>query len=186
MPRCAVLLSLLFLCPIPSLGQTQSPSEGRGPGTTPQMAKVITVDPDSAYAKGVWRPDNPTKKNELLEAITELSCFRRGGRALVGTEAFCLQITAMVIDSTEGMVDVSTAWLKVIEWSQTQIIASDDTSICVTSQTIFDLKRKNVIALDVRKPEAQGLRGACNLIPDRQTYYLQDPPDYYATKSSNK
>src|SRR5579884_602594 len=87
-----------------------------------------------------------------------------------------------VSDKAVGTLDVSTEWLKVIEWNETQIIATDDSSICLTSQTIFDLKRKTVIALDVRKPEAQGFRGACNLIPDRQTYYLQDVADYYARK----
>src|SRR6266851_4519177 len=79
--------------------------------------------------------------------------------------------------------DGSTDWLKVIEWNASQIIATDDLSICITSQTIFDLKRKTVIALDIRKPEAQGLGGACNLLPDRQTYYLQDKVDYFAQKS---
>jgi hypothetical protein len=81
-----------------------------------------------------------------------------------------------------GLLDVSTGWLKVVEWNATQIIATDDSSICLTSQTIFDLKRKTVIALDIRKPEAQGLEGACNFIPDRQTYYLQDKADYFAQK----
>ena len=121
-----------------------------------------------------------------MEAVTELSCFRHGGISLVGTEPFCLQVTAMVLDAADGMVDVNTQWLKVIEWNETQVIATDDSSICLTSQTIFDLKRKTVIALDVRKPEAQGLRGACNLIPDRQTYYLQDPVDYYGKKWAAK
>jgi tRNA G46 methylase TrmB len=85
--------------------------------------------------------------------------------------------------SPGGLLDVSTDWLKVAEWSTTQIIATDDSSICLTSQTTFDLKRKTVIALDVRKPEAQGLGGACNLTPDRQTYYLQDKVDYFGQKS---
>jgi hypothetical protein len=85
--------------------------------------------------------------------------------------------------SPNGLLDVSTTWLKVAEWSATQIIATDDSSICLTSQTIFDLKRMTVIALDIRKPEAQGLGGACNLIPDRQTYYLQDKVDYFAQMS---
>jgi hypothetical protein len=80
------------------------------------------------------------------------------------------------------MLDVSTDWLKVVEWSATQIIATDDSSICLTSQTIFGLKRRTVIALDIRKPEAQGLADACNLLPDRQTYYLQDKADYFAQK----
>ncbi len=146
----------------------------------PKLAEVL-VDKDGggASVNGVWRPDNPTKKNELVEAVTELSCYRRGGKDLVGTEAFCLQAMAL---SPNGLLDVSTDWLKVVQWDANQIIAIDDSSICVTSQTIFDLKRKTVIALDIRKPEAQGLQGACNLLPDRQTYYLQDKADYFANK----
>jgi hypothetical protein len=114
---------------------------------------------------GVWRPDNPTKQNEAIEAVTELSCFRHGGKDVVGTDAFCLQATAM---SPNGFLDVSTVWLKVTQWGPTQIIATDDSSICLTSQTIFDLTRKTVIALDIRKPEAQGLEGSCNALADRQ------------------
>ena len=146
----------------------------------PKLAEVL-VDKDGGgtCANGVWRPDNPTKKNELVEAVTELSCCRHDGKDLVGTEAFCLQAMAL---SPNGLLDVSTDWLKVVQWDANQIIAIDDSSICVTSQTIFDLKRKTVIALDIRKPEAQGLQGACNLLPDRQTYYLQDKADYYTNK----
>jgi hypothetical protein len=144
----------------------------------PKLAKLF-VDQSGVSVSGVWRPDNPTKKNELLEAVTELSCYRHGGKDLAGTEAFCLQAMAM---APNGLLDVSTDWLKVIEWSDTQIIATDDSSICLTSQTIFDLKRKTAIALDIRKPEAQGLGGACNLIPDRQTYYLQDKVDYFVQR----
>lgn len=162
------------------LGQTQSTlANGQ---EKPRLAQLLSVGNDSVSVKGLWRPDNPTKKNELMEAVTELSCFRHGGTELVGTEAFCLQVTATVIDKAVGTLDVNTQWLKVAQWDEAQIIATDDSSICLTSQTIFDLKRKTVIALDVRKPEAQGLRGACNLIPDRQTYYLQDVVDYYARK----
>ena len=150
----------------------------------PKLAEMI-LDKDGGWVSvsGVWRPDNPTKKNELVEAVTELDCYRHGGKELVGTEAFCLQAMAI---SPNGLLDVSTNWLKVIQWDATQIIATDDSSICITSQTIFDLKRKTVIALDIRKPEAQGLQGACNLLPDRQTYYFQDKVDYFAHKIAAK
>jgi hypothetical protein len=148
-----------------------------------QKPKLAELDIDSVVGlvsvSGVWRPDNPTKKNALVEGVTELSCYSHGGKDIVGTEAFCLQATAM---SPDGLLDVSTSWLKVVEWNATQIIATDDSSICLVSQTIFDLKRKSVIALDIRKPEAKGLAGACNLLPDRQTYYLQEKVDYFAHK----
>jgi hypothetical protein len=150
----------------------------------PKLVELI-LDKDGGWvsASGVWRPDNPTKKNELVEAVTELDCYRHGGKELVGTEAFCLQAMAI---SPNGLLDVSTDWLKVIQWDATQIIVTDDSSICITSQIIFDLKRKTVIALDIRKPEAQGLQGACNLLPDRQTYYFQDKVDYFAHKIAAK
>ncbi|HET9402731.1 MAG TPA: hypothetical protein VFO34_17425 [Candidatus Acidoferrales bacterium] len=150
----------------------------------PKLASLV-VGKDGSWVtvSGVWRPDNPTKKNEITEAVTELSCYRRGGREIVGTDAFCIQATAM---SPEGLLDVSTTWLKVSQWDANQIFATDDSSICVTSQTIFDLKRKTVIALDSRKPESKGLDNACDLLPDRQTFYFQDKADYFAQKSLPK
>ncbi len=167
MKRLAVIFVVLTLA---SAGAQQKP----------KLAEII-LDKDGGWmtVSGVWRPDNPTKKNELMESVTKLSCYRHGGKDVVGIEAFCVQAMAMAPD---GLLDVSTGWLKVVEWNATQIIATDDSSICLTSQTIFDLKRKTAIALDIRKPEAQGLAGACNLIPDRQTYYLQDKVDYFAQK----
>lgn len=146
----------------------------------PQLAQLI-VSADEVSANGVFRPDNPTKQNEIIEAETEFTCFHRGGKELVGTDAFCLQATAT---APMGMLTASTQWLKVVEWNAAQIIATDDSPICVTQETIFDLKRKTVIALDTRKPEERGLDNACDLLPDRQTYYLQDVVDYYSHKKT--
>jgi hypothetical protein len=139
----------------------------------------VYADLGSVSADGVWRPDNPTEKNKITEAVVKLECYRQGGKGLVGTEAFCLEASA---SAPHSMLTVGFQWLKVVEWSDAQIITTDNSAICRTSQTIFDLKRKTVTALDIRKPEAQGLGGACNLIPDRQTYYLQDVTDYYVQK----
>jgi len=189
MRRRLMVALVLYLSPSLAPGQTQ-PTATKEKETSvqekPKLAKLVSADKDSVYIKGIWRPDNPTGKNELMEAVTELSCYRHGGNELVGSEAFCLQATGMILDKTNGMLDVNTEWLKVVEWSETEIIATDDSSVCLTSQTTFDLKRQTVIALDVRKPEAQGLRGACNSIQDRQTYYLQDLVDYYARKLAAK
>jgi hypothetical protein len=76
----------------------------------PKLAELIS-DKDGGWVSvsGVWRPDNPTKKNALVEAVTELSCFRHGGKDFVGTEEFFLQAMAM---SPNGLLDVSTDWLK--------------------------------------------------------------------------
>ncbi len=96
----------------------------------PKLAELI-LDTNGGWVSvsGVWRPDNPAKQNELIEAVTELSCYRHGAKNLVGTEAFCLQAMAM---APNGLLDVSTDWLKVAEWNTTQIIATDDSSICIT------------------------------------------------------
>lgn len=165
--------------------QQQAPKAATESPDKPELARLIVMALGAQAeisVKGLWRPDHPTKQNELNEAVTALSCFAHGGKDFVGTEAFCLGTTATILDSAVGTLDVSTNWLKVVEWNSTQVVATDDSSICVTSQTIFDLKRKTVIALDVRKPEAQGLFDSCKLLPDRQTYYLQDVADYYGKK----
>ncbi len=187
MCRRSLFAALFCLWPGLALGQTQSvaPTE---PMTQerPKLAKLLPVDRNSVSVTGVWQPDNPTERNKPVESVSELSCFRYGGQSLVGTEAFCLDATAVLIDGMDRLLNVSTRWLKVIEWSETQIIATDDSPVCLTSQTVFDLKHKTVIALDVRKPDTQGLAGACNLLPDRQTYYLQDQVDYLARKRTTR
>ena len=151
---------------------------GQTPPKKPQLAEPGEVA-GQVFADGVWRPDNPTGKNKLTEAVIKLECYRQGGKYVVGTEAFCFEAAASM---PSGMLNVGVQWLKVVEWNSSQLIATDDSAICLTSQIIFDLKRKTVTALDIRKPEVRGLNNACDLIPDRQTYYLQDVADYYVQK----
>lgn len=165
---CIVLLSA-----IPVLAQN-------GPKAEKVRQAELILDPNGpVVANGVWRPDDPTKRNGRSEAVVELSCFRNGGKDLVGTEAFCLQETAT---AAKGALQMSTRWLKVVEWSGTQITASDESAVCLTSQTVFDLKRKTVSASDVRRPGANGSSHPCDLTPERQTYYLQDVVDYFVQK----
>jgi hypothetical protein len=76
--------------------------------------------------------------------------------------------------------------LKVVEWNDKQIIAVNDEPICLSQQVIFDVKRQTAIALDVRKVGVKGFAGACEELPDRQTYYLQDRVDYYTKKALGK
>lgn len=167
----STLLSV-FLCVFPAftLAQTQQ---------KPKLAHV-DVSGGMVSAEGIWRPDNPTKRNGTVEALTSFTCFRHGGRDLVESDSWCLSASA---SSPDGMLNVYTEWLKVIEWSDTRIIATSDSAICLTSQTIFDLSNRTVIALDVRKPNASGLNGVCKTIPDRQTYYFQDESDYYVNRA---
>jgi hypothetical protein len=69
-----------------------------GAQKTPKLAALI-LDKDGGWlsVSGVWRPDNPTKKNELVEAVTELSCFRHGGKEFVGSEASNGDVTEWVV-----------------------------------------------------------------------------------------
>ena len=63
-------------------------------------------------------------------------------------------------------------------WSDDEVVISDDAPICIISKTFFDLKRKTVTGLDIRKSEAKGVADSCKLLPDRQSYYLRDRVDY--------
>ena len=145
----------------------------------PELA-TLQINSISVWGEGIWRPDNPTKKNQLIETVTHYTCSRTGGRQLVGTEAWCLEATS---SNPGGMLSVGIEWLKVIEWDDKQIIAVNDGPICLSQQVIFDVKRKTAIALDVRKAGVKGFAGACEELPNRQTYYLQDKVDYYTKKA---
>jgi hypothetical protein len=163
----ALLFSLIVL-------SSRAPAEKK-----PKLA-TAELSASSISVTGVWQPDNPTKQNKLIEAVYKLTCFRHGGKALVGTEAWCLDATASV---PMGMLDLTTTRLKVIEWNSTQLIAIDESPDCITTQTIVDLQSGTVSGLDIRKPKATGLNNICKSLPDRQTYYLQDRTDYFLKKA---
>src|SRR2546429_24468 len=102
-----------------------------------------------------WEPDSPTKQNELVPTAIHIECNRHGGREanLVHTEAFCVVATAMISPIGSLMADFS--W-QAASWDDDEITISDDSSICLINKTFFDLKRKTVTGLDIRKPEAKG------------------------------
>jgi hypothetical protein len=148
----------------------------------PELAK-LQIDGGRVWGEGVWRPDYPNRSNEGIETVTHYYCSITGGMELVGTEAWCLEASA---SSPYGMLDVGVEWLKVVSWDDKQITAVNDSTICLSQQVIFDVKRKTAIALDVRKPEAKGVFEVCKKVPDRQTYYLQDKANYYIRKATEK
>jgi hypothetical protein len=141
----------------------------------PKLAELTVLD-DTFSVDGFWEPDNPTKHNEIVPAAIHIECYRHGGKEanLVKTEAFCVVATAMA-PSGNLMADSS---FQEATWSGDEVVISDDSPICLTSKTFFDLKRKTVTGLDIRKPEAKGFADSCKLIPDRQSYYLRDRVDY--------
>jgi hypothetical protein len=144
----------------------------------PKLAQLNTegVQAGMISVDGFWEPDNPTKQNEVAPTAVHIECFRRGGKEanLVKTEAFCIVATAMAPYGTL-MADFS---LMDATWSDDEVVISDDSPECLVSKTFFDLKRKTVTGLDIRKPEAKGLLDICKKLPDRQSYYLRDRVDY--------
>src|SRR5512147_3118814 len=84
----------------------------QSPPDPPKLA-MLQIDEESVWGEGVWRPDNPTKKNEIIEGVTHYSCIRTGGRQLTRTESWCLEATATHVD---GILDANVEWLKVVEW----------------------------------------------------------------------
>jgi hypothetical protein len=141
----------------------------------PKLAE-LTILGDRLIVDGFWEPDSPTKQNEVIPTAVHIECFRHGGKEanLVRTEGFCIVATAM------APIGLLTADFSLMEasWSDDEVVISDDSPICEISKTFFDLKRKTVTGLDIRKPEAKGFADSCKLMPDRQSYYLRDRVDY--------
>jgi len=126
--------------------------------------------------EGFWEPDNPAKENAIVPTAIHMECYRHGGKEgnLTKTEAFCVVATAMAPDGLL-MADFT---FQGASWSDDEVVISDDSPICLINKTFFDLKRKTVTGLDIRKPEARGFADSCKLLPDRQSYYLRDRVDY--------
>ena len=144
----------------------------------PKLAELHTDDVRFGMISvdGFWEPDNPTKHNEVVPTAVHIECFRHGGKEanLVKTEAFCIVATA----TTPTGILAADFSLMEASWSEEEVVISDDSPECLVSKTFFDLKRKTVTGLDIRKPEAKGLFDLCKTLPDRQSYYLRDRVDY--------
>lgn len=141
----------------------------------PKLAELNTIGDGMISVDGFWEPDNPTKQNEVIPTAVHIECFRHGGKEanLVKTEAFCIVATATAV--TFLMADFS---FMEASWADDEVVISDDSPMCIISKTFFDLKRRTVTGMDIRKPEAKGFADSCKLLPDRQSYYLRDRIDY--------
>lgn len=148
------------------------------PQDKPKLAELHVVSSEYVIVDGFWEPDNPTKQNELVPTAIHIECQRHGGREanLVRSEAFCVIATAM-IGPVAGAPMADFSWAAAT-WGDDEITISDESPICLVTKTFFDLKRKTVTGLDIRKPEAKGFADSCKLLPDRQSYYLRDRVDY--------
>jgi hypothetical protein len=160
------LLAVAILIAVPALGQEVKQG--------PKLAELQILGDDFISVDGFWEPDNPTKQNELIPTATHIECYRHGGKVLVGTEAICITASA---SAAEGLSRADST-VNSASWSNDEIVISDSHPICLISKTFFDLKRHTVTGLDTRKPEVEGLGGACKFMPDGQTYYLRESVDF--------
>ena len=101
------------------------------------------------------------------------SAYRHGGKAgnLTKTEAFCIVATAMAPD---GLLMAGFSF-QGASWSDDEIAISDDSPICLINKTFFDLKRKTVTGLDIRKPEAKGFADSCKTLAGSTVLLLARP-----------
>ena len=159
--------AIIFLFAIPGFGQEQ-----------PAKLAELSVYPDSLSADGVWRPDNLSEKTELaFDAVTRLECHKHGGKDIVGTDAYCAQMTASIV---LGMPDIDVAYFPVISWSADKVIAADSATaafpICTWTQITVNLQDHSIMATDTRKlgKGHEGFNDSCKEAPLAQTYHLVD------------
>ncbi len=159
------MMVLLFAMPV--FGQEQ-----------PAKLAELSVFPDFLFADGVWRADNLNEKNELVfDAVTHLECYKHGGKDLVGSDAYCAQMTASIV---LGMPDINVEYFPVISWGADKVIAADSSTaafpICTWTQITVNLQDHSIMATDTRKLEKghEGFNNACKEAPLAQTYHLVD------------
>jgi hypothetical protein len=145
-----------------------------------QPAKLaeLSIYPDFLSADGVWRADNLNEKTELaFDAVTHLECHKHGGKGLVGTEAYCAQMTASV---AFGLPDINVDYLPVITWGADKVIAADSSTaplpICTWTQITINLQDHSIMATDTRKlgKGHEGFNDSCKELPLAQTFHLVD------------
>jgi hypothetical protein len=136
-----------------------------------QPAKLaeLNVYGDPLFADGVWRPDNLNEQTELaFDAVTRLECYKHGGKGLVDSDAYCVQMTASV---AFGMPDIAVAYYPVITWGRDKVIAADSSTsafpICTWTQITVNLQDHSIMATDTRKlgKGHEGFNNACKEAP---------------------
>lgn len=140
----------------------------------PKLAQ-LSGDEQYIHVTGIWFPDVRTKETELVAAVVDYTCYRHGGRDLVGTDSFCLEVTATPIAAS---INVDTTFYKVITWSKTTIQATTDDDApeqipCRITDVTFNLGLKSVTSVDRKKPIANRI-DICKGLPDHVSYALYD------------
>ncbi len=165
-----LVLTLLLTCSVFATAQEKQ----KFGGLTPSKG-FFAID-------GVWRRESPPEVETGFKEATHFFCSAHNGKAIVGSEAVCFEATAQA--SPGGALVADLALLKVLEWSDGEIVAVRD-EVCATSQEVFNVKDKTITKLRVRKssPDCAVTEFGRN---ERETYYLQDWADYYLSKTEKK
>ena len=132
-------------------------------------------------SEGTWVSDNPAKKEEL-PSVSQVACYKNGGRFLVGdSDAYCMVATAKIATIAKKpvpLVDVS--YYPVLSWDKNRIVAADsptaDLPICLWSQITIDRQNHTISVTDSRKirKNRDGLPPVCTALPLSETYHLMD------------
>jgi hypothetical protein len=171
--------ALVFASTVVTVAQTTIPEKTQrtAPGNE---APLFGEGQEFVWAEGMMRADNLTEKTELaFDTVTRFECYTRGGRWLVGSEAYCLEAAASVV---LGTPTIQIAYFPVKSWGPELILAADSpsasTPICVWSQITINLREKSVIVTDIKKtgPGHEGFHNSCSEVPALQTYHLVYTP----------
>jgi hypothetical protein len=138
----------------------------------PRLAD-LDVQASFLTAEGVRRADNLNEKTELaFDSVTRLECYKHGGRDLVDSDAYCVQMTA---SDVLGMPNIDVAHYAVITWDHDKVIAADSSTatfpICTWKQITVNLQDHSIMATDTHK---LGFNNASEEAPLAQTYHLMD------------
>ena len=173
--RPAIVLALVFVVVAPTRAQEKP-------------AKLADLNDHGNFltAEGVWRADNLNEKTEnAFPSVARLECYKRGGKDLVGSDAYCMQASAQIVS---GHPDIGVTYYPVIAWDKEKVIAADSATapfpICIWSQLTINLRDHSIMATDTRKlgKGHEGLGNSCEAYPLAQTYHLVDSAEEFARK----
>ena len=181
----AVIAVSTLLMAVSSVAQVKAP----GAQHETKLGKLARLNDSGRFlfADGVWRSDNPSEKAEKLDSVSHLECYKSGGQEIVGSDAYCMEATAMI---TFGQIpNVQVTYYGIASWDTDKVIASNSPSdpfpICIWTQITINLRDKSIMATDNRKlgKGHEGLNNVCEKIPLAQTYHLFDTADELVRRS---
>jgi len=153
--------------------------------TAQENQKFAGLTPSKGFfaIDGVWRRESPPEVETGFKEATHFFCTAHNGKAIVGSEAVCFEAIAQ--SSPGGGLVADLALLKVLEWSDAEIVAVRDEA-CATSHEVFNVKEKTITKVRARKSSPDSCAFTELGRKERETYYFQDWADYYFSKPDKK